>query len=73
MISVIENKFQISKEQDLEVVDHVQNNLIEADTTRTAEFELEVDKGKPIIHIFLEENCPKGKERGKLYIPFRLA
>ena len=46
MISVIENKFQITKEQDLEIVDLIDEDLIEADTTRAAEFELEVEKGK---------------------------
>ena len=42
LISVIENKFQITKEQDLEIVDLIHEDLIEADTTRAAEFELEV-------------------------------
>ena len=44
LISVIENKFQITKEQDLEIVDLIYENLKEADTTRAAEFELEVKK-----------------------------
>ena len=38
LISVIENKFQITKEKDLEVVDLIHEDLIEADTTRAAEF-----------------------------------
>ena len=42
LISVIENKFQITKEQDLEIVDLIHEDLIEADTTRAAEFEIEV-------------------------------
>ena len=62
LISVIENKFQITKEQDLEIVDLIHEDLIEADTTRAAEFELEVEKGKRIINNFLEENRPKDKE-----------
>ena len=62
MISVIENKFQIAKEQDLEIVDLIHEDLIEVDTTRAAEFELEVEKGKRIINNFLEENRPKDKE-----------
>ena len=61
LISVIENKFQITKEQDLEIVDLIHEDLIEADTTRAAEFELEVEKGKHINN-FLEENRPKDKE-----------
>ena len=44
LISVIENKFQITKEQDLEIVDLIYENLKEADTTRAAEFEPEVKK-----------------------------
>ena len=62
MINVIENKFQIIKEQDLEIVDLIHEDLIETDTTRAAEFELEVEKGKRIINNFLEENRPKDKE-----------
>ena len=62
LISVIENKFQITKEQDLEIVDLIHEDLIEADTTRAAEFELEVEKGKRIINTFLEENRPEDKE-----------
>ena len=62
MISVIENKFQIAKEQDLEIVDLIHEDLIEVDTTRAAEFELEVEKGKRIINNFLEENRPKDKK-----------
>ena len=50
LISVIENKFQITKEQDLEIVDLIHEDLIQADTTRAAEFELEVEKGKSIIN-----------------------
>ena len=62
MISVIENKFQIAKEQDLEIVDLIHEDLIEVDTTRAAEFELEVEKGKRIINNILEENRPKDKK-----------
>ena len=62
MISVIENKFQIAKEQDLEIVDLIHEDLIEVDTTRAAEFELEVEKSKRIINNFLEENRPKDKK-----------
>ena len=48
LISVIESKFQMTKEQDLEIVDLIQEDLIEADTTRASEFKLEVEKGKHI-------------------------
>ena len=62
LISVIENKFQITKEQDLDIVDLIHEDLIEGDTTRAAEFEVQVEKGKRIINTFLEENGPKDKE-----------
>ena len=59
LISVIENKFQITKEQDLEIVDLIHEDLIEADTTRAAEFELEVEKGKRIINNFFRRKPSK--------------
>ena len=62
LISVIDNKFQITKEQDLDIVDLIHEDLIEGDTTRAAEFEVQVEKGKRIINTFLEENGPKDKE-----------
>ena len=62
LISVIENKFQITKEQDLEIVDLIHEDLIDGDTTRAAEFEIESEKGKRIINSFSEENRPKDKE-----------
>ena len=52
LISVIENKFQVTKEQDLEIVNLIHEDLIEADIIRAAEFELEVQKGKRIINNF---------------------
>ena len=52
LISVIENKFQVTKEQDLEIVNLIHEDLIEADITRAAEFELEVQKGKRIVNNF---------------------
>ena len=59
LISVIENKFQITKEQDLEIVDLIHEDLIEADTTRAAEFELKVEKGKRIINNFFRRKPSK--------------
>ena len=59
LISVIENKFQITKKQDLEIVDLIHEDLIEADTTRAAEFELKVEKGKRIINNFFRRKPSK--------------
>ena len=52
LISVIENKLQITKEEDLKIVDLINEDLIEADTTTAVEFELEIEKRKRIINNF---------------------
>ena len=62
LISVIENKLQITKEEDLKIVDLINDDLIEADTTTAVEFELEIEKRKRIINNFLEQNHPKEKQ-----------
>ena len=59
LISVIENKFQITKEQDLEIAYLIHEDLIEADTTTAAEFDLEVEKGKCIIKNFFRRKPSK--------------
>ena len=61
LINVIENKFQIIKNQDLEIIDVIHEDLIEQDTARATEFELDVEKGKRVINNFLEENCRNKK------------
>ena len=52
LINVIENKFQIIKNQDLEIIEVIHEDLIEKDTTEATEFELDIEKGKRIIIIF---------------------
>ena len=65
LISVIEEKFQITKEQDLEIVEFIHVDCIKADTTGVAEFEFEVEKGKCIIINFLDKSRPKDNESFK--------
>ena len=65
LISVIEEKFQITKEQDLEIVEFIRVDCIKADTTGVAEFEFEVEKGKCIIINFLDKSRPKDNESFK--------
>ena len=66
LISVIENKFQITKERDLEIVDLIHKNLREADTSRAVELELEVEIIK-IFRIFQKKAIQK--IRRALYSP----
>lgn len=66
LISVIENKFQITKEGDLEIVDLIHKNLREADTSRAVELELEVEIIKVLI-IFQKKAIQK--TRTALYPP----
>ena len=52
LISVIENKFQITKEQDLQIVDLIHEDLIEADTTREQNLSLKLKKVNALLIIF---------------------
>ena len=52
LICVIENKFQITKEQDLEIVDLIHEDLIEADTTREQNLSLKLKKVNALLIIF---------------------